>query len=268
MLCSAFCPPEARKHTLTKSILKTNSSGGQFGGGRLSFLGHTLWPELTGRGQEGLRAGLGSCVPGASLQSHPVGRAGRSPYFLGEETEAQNCASCVRQQVGSLLAESDHNRKSNSRSDWDSERSVLPSPQRPSLRSGVAGGLWRVSGAGGLARAPQAGKPLALPLWLQLQVRGLRAGAGGGPVLGARAAQITWGTGLILEDVVPGVTAQTVETGVLPSRRPPGRTRALLHVLIRFSLWLQLCQRVNWHRGGGRGQRPQGAERGAGPGVS
>lgn len=26
----------------------------------------------------------------------------------------------------------------------------------------------------------------------------------GGPVLGARAGQITWGTGLILEDIVPG----------------------------------------------------------------
>lgn len=80
-------------------------------------------------------------------------------------------------------------------------------------------------------------------LWLQRQVRGPVLAPVGGPVLGARAGQITWGTGLILEDIVPGgVAARTVEMGVLPSLCPPGRIRALLHLLIRFSLCLLLCQ--------------------------
>lgn len=77
-----------------------------------------------------------------------------------------------------------------------------------------------------MACTPKAEKPLALPLWPQLQVHELHAGAGGRPVLGARACQVTWVAGLILEDVGPGVAARTVEMGVLPSLRPPGRTRA------------------------------------------
>lgn len=80
-------------------------------------------------------------------------------------------------------------------------------------------------------------------LWPQRQVLGPVLALVGGPILGARAGQVTWVTGLILEDIVPGGgAARTVEMGVLPSLCPPGRIRALLHLLIRFSLWFLLCQ--------------------------